>query len=731
MMHLIKTSLCATVLFATLTASHVCSEIIYSGLLNHNGPEFAIDINNDGTIDFVAEWRTWAFGDGSSETGYDAVINSAMQYLNTGTLLAPDGFPGAKCPLNYGELIGPIPPQGLLWSTFSNDAMLWTTWNMSNEPFFVYSGEWHKAHDRYLGFEMRVGAEVFYGWIQLGVDAFNNVTLFGYAYENTPSTPIAAGAVPGAGTLFVRPDGGTASQCTGKVDAPYPGSGLHQPCAWSHPYWALRREGASASWKLEPGDTLIVASGSYKMGYGAPNTGWCSSSYPWDCHLPPLPSGLDPDHPTRLLGKGWDTGCTSPPQFWGTERALRVLDLTGTSDAVIACLEITDHSGCVCGHSNPATRCKREGSPYGKYADVGLYAADSARILVRDVDIHGLAMAGVQAGRLTDWTVVKVRLAANGWVGWDGDLWEDNSSNQGTLSFRRWLVEWNGCAETYPGKKPNHCWAQSAGGYGDGVGTAKTAGHWIIEDSVFRYNTSDGLDLLYVGQGHLPESSITIRRTIAQGNAGNQIKVNAATRIDNTLIVGNCGYFYRKKFAHPMGERRSGDHCRAGGGALALSLTGGDQVSVVNSTLVGQGDVLIGIGCDSHAACTSQDRVILANNILVGCGDFLQPGDKPAFVWVDDESEPPFPGQVQGDHNLAHRVKFSSTFPRRKDPNLIVADPLFVDSRLHAFNGHLAGASPAIDSGSLEEGMMVRDLDGVFRPQGKGVDRGAFEAPAP
>jgi len=121
-----------------------------------------------------------------------------------------------------------------------------------------------------------------------------------------------------------------------------------------------------------------------------------------------------------------------------------VLDLTGTSDAVIACLEITDHSGCVYGHSNPSTRCKREGSPHGKYADVGLYAADSARILVRDVDIHGLAMAGVQAGRLTDWTVEDVRLAANGWVGWDGDLWEDNSSNQGTLSFRRWLVEWTG-----------------------------------------------------------------------------------------------------------------------------------------------------------------------------------------------------------------------------------------------------------------------------------------------
>ena len=731
MMNLIKQFLCATVLFATLTACPVCAEIIYSGLLNQNGPEFAIDINNDGSCDLV----TWTFSYGSSQTGYDAVMNSDMQYLNTGSLLAPDGFPGAKCPLNYGETIGPSAPQGLLWSSFSNDAMMWTTWNISHEPFAVYSGEWHNAHDRYLGFEMRVDAEVFYGWIQLGVDAFNNVTLIGYAYENTPSTPITAGAVPVMGTFFVRPDGGTARQCTGKVAAPYPGSGSHQACAWSHPFWALKSQGDTASWKLEPGDTLVVASGSYKMGYGAPNTAWCSSSYPWDCHLPPFPSGLDPDHPTRLLGEGWDKGCTSPPQFWGTERAFRVIDLTGTSDAVIDCLEITDHSSCVYAHANTGTRCKREGYSFGKYADVGLYAADSARILLRNLNIHGLALAGVHAGRLTDWTVVDVRLAGNGWVGWDGDLWEDNSSNRGTLSFRRWLVEWNGCAETYPGKKPNHCWAQSAGGYGDGVGTAKTAGHWIIEDSVFRYNTSDGLDLLYVGQGHLAETSIVIRRTIAQANAGNQIKVNGSTKIENTLMVGNCGYFCEKSFAKQMGDRDSGDHCRAGGSALALSLTGGDQVNVVNSTLVGQGDALIGIGCDSHATCTSQDSVILANNILAGYGDFLQPGDKTAYIWVDDESIPPFPGQVQGDHNLAHHVKFSKSFPRNKDPNIIIGSPLFEDARLNSFNGHLSAMSPAIDSG-LEVGnlgglIMSHDLEGIIRPQGEGVDRGAFEALAP
>ena len=71
---------------------------------------------------------------------------------------------------------------------------------------------------------------------------------------------------------------------------------------------------------------------------------------------------------------------------------------------------------------------------------------------------------------------------ANGLAGWNGDL-EDDDANSGTLSFKRWTVAWNGCVETYPGKKPQGCWAQDAGGYGDGVGTGETGGTWIIEDS--------------------------------------------------------------------------------------------------------------------------------------------------------------------------------------------------------------------------------------------------------
>ena len=224
----------------------------------------------------------------------------------------------------------------------------------------------------------------------------------------------------GQTTYYVRPDGGTSDQCTGTTDAAYPGTGTNQPCAWAHPFWALDSNG---EWKIQGGDTIIIAPGSYKMGYGAPNTGWCDADAAFDCHLPPLPSGPDSAHPTRILGTGWDSGCSNPPELWGTQRSLHIIDLTGTSNVVIACLELTDHSGCVEFHSNPSVACERDTYPYGDWAGAGIYASDSSNVTLKNLNIHGFADRGVYAGRLADWTVEEVRIAANGWAGWDGPCW--------------------------------------------------------------------------------------------------------------------------------------------------------------------------------------------------------------------------------------------------------------------------------------------------------------------
>ncbi|MBW2308322.1 MAG: hypothetical protein JRG73_15455 [Deltaproteobacteria bacterium] len=522
-----------------------------------------------------------------------------------------------------------------------------------------------------------------------------------------------------ATTYYVHPDGGTFDQCTGLVDAPYPGSETNQPCAWSNPFWALDSNNPPY-WRLQGGDTLIIYQGSYRMGIGAPNTGWCEAESSFDCHLPPLPSGPDPTHPTRILRADWDQGCPSPPELWGTERAWQIISLNGTSNAVISCLEITDHSGCVEFHANAAVRCERDTPPFGDWAHAGMYAADSSNVTLKDLNIHGFAEQGIRAGRISDWTVENVRIAGNGWAGWEGDLGEP-SSNSGTLTFRRWTVEWNGCAETYPGEEPDHCWDQTAGGYGDGVGTGATGGHWIIEDSIFRYNTSDGLDLLYLG-GDTLATEVEVRRTIAVGNAGNPIKLSGSSTIENSLIIANCGYFYQKPFGQEMQ-----DHCRAGGNALALDLHQGNTVDVLNNTIVGQGDILVEIECNTASQCDGTEWVRLQNNIFVGYGDFLQSdwGDLTAFMWDPSNFSS---GGI--DYNVMYNVKFD-TGSCPFGANDLCTDPLFVDSSLDSFDGHLQAGSPAIDSGlpmgSLNGLIPSHDLEGTSRPQDSGVDRGAFE----
>ncbi len=511
---------------------------------------------------------------------------------------------------------------------------------------------------------------------------------------------------------YIRPDGGTGEQCTGLVDAPYPGSGVNLPCAWSHPFWALDHNG---QWKIKGGDTIIIASGSYMMGYGAPNTaGWCNQDYTYECQLPPLPSGPDAEHPTRLLGENWNNGCLNPPELWGTQRPWHIIDLTNSANVYIACLEITDHSSCVEFHANTAITCQRDTYPYGDWATAGIFAADANNVTLKDLDIHGLASTGIQAGRISNWKVQNVRLAANGWVGWDGDLPEENDSNNGTLEFDGLIVEWNGCGETYPEKTPYGCWAQTAGGYGDGLGTGRTGGHWIFRHCIFNNNTSDGLDLLYVREAG---SQIEIDGTLAYGNAGNAIKTNGPTTISNSIAIANCGFFDGKAFTYHV------DHCRAAGAALSLTFRRGSTISVVNSTISGHGDCLVGAECEG-SECNGTEKFIVANNIFVGNQEFMDIEDTSCYIWLDRENF----YNVQADYNIVYGAKISS-IPLA--PHDLTRDPLLVNKTLPSFDARLQAKSPAIDSGlaagSVGGLVPTHDYVGNTRPKGAGVDRGAYE----
>ena len=519
-----------------------------------------------------------------------------------------------------------------------------------------------------------------------------------------------------ATTFFVRSDGGTAAQCNGTTDAPYPGQGTAAPCAWKHPFVALPPQ---ASPRIAGGDTLLIRRGSYMIGLGAPETEACTATAPGRCVMAPLPSGPTPAQPTRILGEGHDNGCKAPPELWATQGARAVLQLTGSSNIEVACLDVTDHSDCIVDHNGDGNargetaRCPDAAPPYGHWGQYGIYAADSSHVLLRDLHIHGLAANGVRAGRLRDWTLLRVRLRANGWAGWDGNLDQgkaQGSSNSGYLRFSGGEIAWNGCGERYPGRQVFGCWAQQQGGYGDGLGTADSGGDWLFEDVSVHHNTSDGLDLLYMdGTG-----SVTIRRVRAQGNAGNQIKVSGPMTIENTIALGNCGFFAD----FPTSNLGEGDHCRAKGNTLSLRPTPRSLATVRNNTISGQGDCLM---ITSHGAASA--RMLVQNNAFIGDREWGQLpllGQLTCAHYAVESATP-----VSFENNLFWNVK-DDFCPAG---NLCARNPMLTRITYPYFDAMPRPGSPLVDAGKV----LPRPDHDFFRhprPVGSAPDIGAIEVQA-
>ena len=510
-----------------------------------------------------------------------------------------------------------------------------------------------------------------------------------------------------ASTYYIRPDGGTAGQCDGTVDAPY-SKDANGKCAWAHPFWALDSKG---HWKIKGGDTLIIYPGSYMIGYGAPNTDWCNTNWPWSCRLPALPSGPDKTHPTRLLGADWESGCKQAPELWGTERVQSVLSLEGAKNVMVACLEITDHEACTEMHALSQAACKRDAYPFGKWGKYGIFAPDAQNITLKDLNIHGLANRGIVAYRIKDWDVTNVRIAANGWSGWEGDAGPgQDSANSGTIHFKRVTIEWNGCVEDYPNEEAHKwCWS----GYGDGLGTGATSGKWVIEDSVVRYNTSDGLDLLYL---KLPGAGpVIIKRSQFYGNAGNQVKVRSSLRLENSIVVGSCSFFKGKDFTYKV------DHCRAGGDAVAFSPTVAAENVIVNNTILGQGNVLLMVANDRAPEGVT---IKIYNNILYGNGNFFN-GGKTGAIWSM------YPEKLKAfwAHNILYNVKTLAL-----DKSNLFVDPKLKKPSLFDFDLTLQADSPAIDAGlpvGYDGVVPAVDITGHPRNVGRGVDVGAYEYSSP
>ncbi|MDR7135401.1 hypothetical protein J2X06_002610 [Lysobacter niastensis] len=505
----------------------------------------------------------------------------------------------------------------------------------------------------------------------------------------------AIGSAQAATNFYVRTDGGDATQCNGRADAPYSGSGTAQNCAWKHPYYALPSSGTA---RIAGGDTLMIGSGEYMIGYGAPGmAGTCASGDRSACALGKIPSGTA-SAPTRILGNG-----TTAPKLWGAERTNSVLNLVGSNNVEVGYLEITDKSNCISSHSTASAACNKTSAPYGNWARAGIQASASSNVWLHDLNIHGLAGYAMNAGGLSNWTMERVKMNANGWAGWDGNVGESSSSNSGQMILRQVEIAWNGCAENWQTGEKINCWAQKAGGYGDGMGTYYTGGQWLIEDSDVHHNVSDGVDLLYLDGA--AGTTLTVRRLHSYANAGNQLKTNGNATIENSVLDGYCSYFSGKDYM------QAGDMCRANGNALSISMKDGNVVNVRHNTIISEGQ-----GAIMSTGGTASAKLTIQNNAIIGKPYYLAPSALSIGHIVYNST-----ATVSYSGNLFWNVKNGQC-----PSGSVCQDPKLANMSLSAFDAEPLAGSPVIDKVPVISGVTT-DFVMAPRPSGAQADIGAYE----
>lgn len=453
-----------------------------------------------------------------------------------------------------------------------------------------------------------------------------------------------------AKTIYVRPDGGTGTQCDGTHDAAQDGAtdgddaGTIPDCAFNSPLWPLPLYGQPQTWKAIGGDTIVIKNNSddtkaeYRIGcQGTSNcrsatvnitNGTCDSSWTYDCGRIIPPSGTS-NNPTKIIGCSVDgCGTGAKPQLWGTGRQDRMFQVSNTHDIIFSDLEITDHASqdlytCVTGINSLCSRT-------AFYGAGGWYNLTFKNLWIHGLANRGFLLGGQVGGTDHVLTLENVIIDKNFYAGYDLDTCGGGSTcgYHGTMTFTNVDVTYNGCVEVYPltgdttstegDLVAGGCKDQNNGGYGDGFGTIPTGGNWTFTGCNFSHNTSDGLDMLSLNwrMDLYGNGSLTFKKSMAEGNVGNGVKGPNNMLIEDSIILANCGYFYGKSFKSSAMEI-----CRQSGGAaspLAIRFWNTTAPQIYNSTIFSNADAMFVYA----GTCTGGAEFKLKNNILRGGIDF-------------------------------------------------------------------------------------------------------------
>lgn len=579
-------------------------------------------------------------------------------------------------------------------------------------------------------------------------------------------------------TWYIRPDGGTATQCTGKTNAAYPGSGTGVACALSHPYWMMNSSGGWAH--MVGGDTIqfVNTSGTSDTYYAGEqngglgfdwagagiNTGECatpnSGASATGCILPAPPSGTVARH-TRLLGQNAGschdsarTHLVNPTILSGISGAFAVLDTRNTEYVDISCIEITQPDNCT---NNVATGQCATNANYVRFGGLILnytLSQGPSNLTMNDIAVVGLASNGFLGSKINKlsgdvFTASDIYIIGNGQSGWNGDSGGCGNSCEtvGTMNLSHVMIDWNGCVAVNPynmslpdtQNKFNFCYDDATAGYGDGfVQVSAGAMTLNVDQSTFRWNTQDGFDALHMSDDPTGNPGIIITRSYGEGNEGQNFKLGGGqveTAI-NDVSIHNCMVMQTASNfpLNPSGWNNGlGDFCRpAGRNQWAFQLNNNTVLTLENNTSIGYGTTMYDIECSQapgETSCASAGaKVLFNNNLNLG---FQDPGNSnrlPSGIFLGvGVTTAIFSGGSANNlwHNMFATTGCPDSVISPTPTNSQCGDPLLVaESNVNAINANLTVSSPANGNGEFISGIPV-DYNGNNRPNPPSI--GAYE----
>ncbi len=202
--------LSAFIVPAIMFSASINAQIVYTDVIpdSTSTGTFNLDLNNDGTTDFVINYTSATVLGGTNCGG--TLNNRFISVTPSGSnqVVNDSSSKVTKLWLN-----SQIDSSTLTWNNISNQLLISFTFSCVNDSVFGWtwfgyaSGPWHApsnlAANGFVGLKLVTSGNIYYGWVQLSVVAGGwSFTVKDYAYNSIPNQSIITGQAVATGLIY-------------------------------------------------------------------------------------------------------------------------------------------------------------------------------------------------------------------------------------------------------------------------------------------------------------------------------------------------------------------------------------------------------------------------------------------------------------------------------------------------------------------------------------------------